>query len=172
MKEETGDLQELNYELLFSAPDKDGAVVSIRVHKLVKDVLTRIAREEGLDGVSELVRHIIASFLLSKLNVVKPEPKLLTPPMYVNININKTVKGINNAERELAKIKIDDKVEEAYEFIEKYKKGIIRVTGNNNYARKIRRDLAEAIALALKYGLEDEYSRLKVLLNEIQLLLD
>ena len=172
MKEEQGVMGNLTYEILFTAPDKDGAVISVRVHRLVKEALANIARQEGLDGVSELVRGIIASFLISRLNLAKPEPKILTPPMYVNINVNKAPRSINDANRELARVKIQDKVEEAYEFLEKYKKGLIRVAGNNSYVRKIRRDIAEAMALALKYSLEEEYTRLKVLLNEIQLIFD
>lgn len=165
-------MDKLSYELLFSAPDKDGAIISIRVHRLVKDALVKIAKDEGLNGVSELVRHIIAAFLISKLNIAKPEQKILTPPMYVNINVNKVNGNFNAIDRELARVKIEDKVGEVYDFVSKYKKGLIRVTGGNSYVRKIRRELIEALTLALKYGLEDEYARLKALLNEIQLILD
>ena len=164
------ELRELTYDILFSAPERDGAIISVRVHKIVKEVLQKIASEEGLDGVSELVRNIIASYLIGKLNLTKPEPKVLTPPMYVNINVNKSNGGrqYNPGEAMLAKLKVDEKIEKAYDFLKKYKLGLILVGGNNTYVKRIKREVIEAIALALKYGLEDEYSKLKELMNELQ----
>ncbi|WP_054856856.1 ribbon-helix-helix protein, CopG family [Vulcanisaeta sp. JCM 16159] len=79
----------VRYEDLFRAPEKDGAVVSVRVHKSVKELLTKLAEKEGLDGVSELLRYLVAGYIMGKYKLIKPEPKVITQPIFLNVNINK-----------------------------------------------------------------------------------
>ncbi|WP_243671264.1 ribbon-helix-helix protein, CopG family [Vulcanisaeta sp. JCM 16161] len=64
----------VKYEDLFRAPEKDGAVVSVRVHRSVKELLTKLAEKEGLDGVSELLRYLVAGYIMGKYKLIKPEP--------------------------------------------------------------------------------------------------
>ncbi|OYT26448.1 MAG: CopG family transcriptional regulator [Thermoprotei archaeon ex4572_64] len=155
----------LRYEDLFRAPERDGAVVSVRVHRSVKEVLMRLAEKEGLSGVSELIRYLIAGFLMGKYNLVKPEPKTLAPPVYLNININRTGSERFRERDELrlaVKFEIDEVINEIFEFLENARKGSVKIVGND-YARKLRDKALKAMIKALRYGLEEEYEKLKLL---------
>ncbi|MGC8596522.1 MAG: ribbon-helix-helix protein, CopG family [Thermocladium sp.] len=154
-----------DYELLFAAPDRDGSVVSVRVHKQVKEMLTEIAEKEGLNGVSELVRYIIAGFLIGKYEPIKPDPKVLHAPIFLNINVNKREEPRGN-EVAIA-MEIDETMKEAEEFIAKVKRGVVQLRGNE-YAKKLRDRLAKLMTKALRYGLEEEYGRLKTVFNALQ----
>ncbi|MCG2870092.1 MAG: CopG family transcriptional regulator [Vulcanisaeta sp.] len=156
----------IRYEDLFRAPEKDGAVVSVRVHKSVKELLVKLAEKEGLDGVSELLRYLVAGYIMGKYKLVKPEPRLLAQPIVLNININKKVNGdgkdgVNIAQMEL-KMEIDELIKESMNVIDKVKRGLINPRGNE-YIRKLRNRAVKYMIKALKYGMEDEYNKLKTI---------
>ncbi len=160
---------EVKYEDLFRAPDKEGAVISVRVHRRVKEALQRLAKKEGLDGVSELVRYLIAGYLLGRYQLVKPEPRVITQPIYLNVNV---VKGggrqVKTGEVEV-RLQIRDLIGECLDVLDKVKKGLINPKGNE-YLRKLRGKVAKFMIKALKYDLKEEYEELKgifVTLNSI-----
>jgi hypothetical protein len=94
---------DLTYNDLFRAPDKEGAIVSVRVHKKVKAVLEDLAKREGLDGVSELVRYLIAGYLLGKYNLERPREKVLVEPIVLTVNVQKSSNvAFDDVEIELA----------------------------------------------------------------------
>ena len=164
----------LRYEDLFRAPEKDGAIISVRVHKSVKEALVKIAEREGLEGVSELVRYLIAGFLMGKYQLIKPEPKVLTPPIFLNINVNKT-NSKNNNDKEIEKIyfirdEVNDIIKEALEFLENIKKGTITIKGNE-YIKKLKEKVLKSMIKSLKYNLEDEYEKLKTIYTTLTTLL-
>lgn len=153
----------IKYEDLFRAPEKDGAVVSVRVHRSVKEALAKLAEREGLNGISELIRYLIAGFLIGKYQIIKPEPKVLAPPIYLNVNVSKVSKEIVNSKFEIKfaiKSEIEDVINEVMEFINNVKKGIVKLHGND-YVRKLKEKLIKCMIKALKHGLDDEYERVK-----------
>ncbi len=159
----------LKYETLFRAPEKDGAVVSVRVHRSVKDVLVKLAEKEGLSGVSELIRYIIAGFLIGKYKIVKPEPKVLAAPICLNINLSRS-KDVDSAQmleiKLIVESEIDDVISEAEEFISNVRRGAVRVHGNN-YVKRLRDKIVRAMIKALRYNLEDKYAKLRALHDEL-----
>lgn len=147
---------DLKYSDLFSAPDREGAIVSVRVHKKVKAVLEELAKREGLDGVSELVRYLIAGYLLGKYNIERPKEKVLVEPIVLNINVQK---------RQVPEEEIDIAVEEIYavihdveDYLKKVKMGIIQK--NPEIAMKLSKKVAKALKGARRLGLEEEYVKL------------
>ncbi len=166
----------LKLEDLFKAPEKDGTVISVRVHKSVKEALVKLAEKEGLHGVSELVRYIIAGFLMGKYNIVKPSPKVLAPPIYLNVNVVKMSKQVDDnghdEDLELLEVKseIEDTIREAEEFIRNVKVRAVRIQGNE-YARKLRTKIFRALVKAVKHNLKDHVPRLKELFEELNNLL-
>ena len=153
----------IKYEDLFRAPEKDGAVVSVRVHKSVKELLTKLAEKEGLDGVSELLRYLVAGYIMGKYKLIKPEPKVITQPIFLNVNVNKktTEEHIDMTQVGL-KMEIEELVKEAMDVISKVKKGLINPRGNE-YIRRLRNKAVKYMITALKYGMEDEYEKLKTI---------
>ncbi len=153
----------IKYEDLFRAPEKDGAVVSVRVHKSVKELLTKLAEKEGLDGVSELLRYLVAGYIMGKYKLIKPEPKVITQPIFLNVNVNKktTEEHIDMTQVGL-KMEIEELVKEAMDVISKVKKGLINPRGNE-YIRRLRNKAVKYMIKALKYGMEDEYEKLKTI---------
>ncbi|MGC9153463.1 MAG: ribbon-helix-helix protein, CopG family [Vulcanisaeta sp.] len=153
----------IKYEDLFRAPEKDGAVVSVRVHKSVKELLTKLAEKEGLDGVSELLRYLVAGYIMGKYKLIKPEPRVITQPIFLNVNVNKktTEEHIDMTQVGL-KMEIEELVKEAMDTISKVKKGLINPRGNE-YIRRLRNKAVKYMVKALKYGMEDEYEKLKTI---------
>ncbi|MGC8543922.1 MAG: ribbon-helix-helix protein, CopG family [Vulcanisaeta sp.] len=153
----------IKYEDLFRAPEKDGAVVSVRVHKSVKELLTKLAEKEGLDGVSELLRYLVAGYIMGKYKLIKPEPRVITQPIFLNVNVNKktTEEHIDMTQIGL-KMEIEELVKEAMDTISKVKKGLINPRGNE-YIRRLRNKAVKYMVKALKYGMEDEYEKLKTI---------
>jgi len=172
------DGMKLRFEDLFKAPEKDGTVISVRVHRSVKEALMRLAEKEGLHGVSELVRYIIAGFLMGKYKIVKPDPKVLAPPIYLNINVVKTTRPPNEnpEEAELAlealeaKAEIEEVIKEAEDFITKAKLKAVKLQGNE-YARKLRTKIFKAMVKAVRYNFRDRIEKLKQLFEELNNLL-
>jgi len=168
----------LKLEDLFKAPEKDGTVISVRVHRSVKEVLMKLAEKEGLHGVSELVRYIIAGFLMGRYNIVKPDPKVLAPPIYLNVNVVKT-SSRQSQDREdghdditilEVKSEIEDIIREVEDFINKARIRAIRLQGNE-YVKKLRTKVFRALVKAVKYNLRDVVPRLKELFEELNNLL-
>ncbi len=168
----------LRFEDLFKAPEKDGTVISVRVHRSVKEALMKLAEKEGLHGVSELVRYIIAGFLMGKYKIVKPDPKILAPPIYLNISVVKTTKS-GNGEPEAtedalealeAKAEIEEVIKEAEDFIMKAKLRAVKLQGNE-YARKLRTRIFKAMVKAVRYNFRDRIEKLKQLFEELNNLL-
>lgn len=161
----------IKLEDLFRAPEKDGAVVSVRVHRSVKEALMKLAAKEGLHGVSELVRYLIAGFLMGKYKIEKPSPKVLAPPIYLNVSVQ-VQRGGERArspyELEIMQIRseIHEVIREAREFLDKVRRREVRVTGNE-YVRKLRAKVFKALLKAVKYGLDDEKEELKSLFTEL-----
>ncbi len=158
-------------EDLFRAPEKDGAVVSVRVHRSVKEALAKLAAKEGLHGVSELVRYLIAGFLMGKYKIEKPSPKVLAPPIYLNVSVQVhrgSDRGKSQHELEIMQVKseIEEVVREAKDFIEKVRRREVKTVGND-YARKLRAKVFRALIKAVKYQLEDETQELKMLFTEL-----
>ncbi|NPA24177.1 MAG: CopG family transcriptional regulator [Crenarchaeota archaeon] len=169
----------LKFEDLFKAPEKDGTVISVRVHRSVKEALLKLAEKEGLHGVSELVRYIIAGFLMGKYKIVKPDPKVLAPPIYLNINVVKATRssdgdsedGVEDALEALeAKAEIEEVIKEAEDFIMKAKMRAVKLQGNE-YARKLRTRIFKALVKAVRYNFRDRTEKLKQLFEELNNLL-
>ncbi len=158
-------------EDLFRAPEKDGAVVSVRVHRSVKEALARLAAKEGLHGVSELVRYLIAGFLMGKYKLEKPSPKVIAPPIYLNVNVQihrGAEKERSPQDLELMNVKseIEEVMREARDFLDKVKRKEVRTSGND-YARKLRAKVFRALIKAVKYALDEETQELKTLFSEL-----
>jgi len=156
----------IRYEDLFRAPEKDGAVVSVRVHKGVKDLLVVAARREGLRSVSELLRYLIAGYILGHYNVVKPDHKPALHPIYLNISINKGPPPIDLEDKAS---EVDSVIEEVENFIVNAKSGLVVLKGNN-YIGKLLRKISKASRIAHKYGMRDAYERLRALRLELAVL--
>ncbi|MFB6469993.1 MAG: CopG family transcriptional regulator [Vulcanisaeta sp. AZ3] len=153
----------IKYEDLFRAPEKDGAVVSVRVHRSVKELLTKLADKEGLDGVSELLRYLVAGYIMGKYKLIRPEPKVLAQPIFLNVNINKkAIEEHVDLSQVGLKMEIDELIKESMDIISKVKKGIVNPRGNE-YIRRLRNKAVKYMIRALKYGLEDEYEKLKAI---------
>jgi len=151
----------LRYEDLFRAPEKDGAVVSVRVHRRVKDALVKLAEKEGLDGVSELVRYLVAGYLMGKYQLVKPEPRVVPQPIFLNINLSKESKG-GGDEYLLVKMQIDELLRESMSTVEKLRRGLINSRGNE-YLRRLRERVVRYMVKAMRNGLEEEYEKLRAI---------
>jgi hypothetical protein len=153
----------IRYEDLFRAPERDGAVVSVRVHKSVKELLVKLAEREGLDGVSELLRYLVAGYIMGKYKPIKPEPKVITQPIFLNVNINKKAieEHVDTAQMGL-KIEIDELIKESMDVIDKVKKGLINPRGNE-YIRRLRNKAVKYMIKSLRYGMEEEYEKLKAI---------
>lgn len=156
----------IRYEDLFRAPEKDGSIISVRVHKGVKDLLVIAARREGLRSVSELLRYLIAGYVLGQYNIARPEPKLAPQPIYLNININK---GTSALDLEDKISEVNAVVEEIENFILNAKSGLVILRGNN-YISKLLRKASRAARIAHRYGLRDSYEKLKTLRMELAIL--
>ncbi len=151
-----GHFPEELYRNLFRAPDKEGSIVSVRVHRSVKDILAEMARREGLEGVSELVRYLIAGYILGHYKIAKPEPKMLVSPIYLTISVERGRKGAVSEEKaeEVGMV-----IKEATRFLANVKRGEVIVRGND-YARRLYRRVGKAIRMARELGLEDQYMEL------------
>ncbi|WP_054853256.1 CopG family transcriptional regulator [Vulcanisaeta distributa] len=163
----------VRYEDLFRAPEKDGAVVSVRVHKSVKELLTKLAEKEGgLDGVSELLRYLVAGYIMGKYKLIKPEPKVITQPIFLNVNINKKAIEEHTDMAQIGlKMEIDELIKESMDVISKVKKGVINPRGNE-YIRRLRNKAVKYMVKALKYGMEEEYEKLKTIQVTLTTLLE
>ena len=162
----------VRYEDLFRAPEKDGAVVSVRVHKSVKELLTKLAEKEGLDGVSELLRYLVAGYIMGKYKLIKPEPRVITQPIFLNVNINKKAIEEHTDMAQIGlKMEIDELIKESMDVISKVKKGVINPKGNE-YIRRLRNKAVKYMVKALKYGMEEEYEKLKTIQVTLTTLLE
>ena len=162
----------IRYEDLFRAPEKDGAVVSVRVHKSVKELLTKLAEKEGLDGVSELLRYLVAGYIMGKYKLIKPEPRVITQPIFLNVNINKKAIEEHTDMAQIGlKMEIDELIKESMDVISKVKKGVINPKGNE-YIRRLRNKAVKYMVKALKYGMEEEYEKLKTIQITLTTLLE
>ena len=162
----------VKYEDLFRAPEKDGAVVSVRVHKSVKELLTKLAEKEGLDGVSELLRYLVAGYIMGKYKLIKPEPRVITQPIFLNVNISKkTIEEHTDMAQIGLKMEIDEIIKESMDVINKVKKGVINPKGNE-YIRRLRNKAVKYMIKALRYGMEDEYEKLKTIQVTLTTLLE
>lgn len=142
----------VRYEDLFRAPEKDGAVVSVRVHKSVKELLTKLAEKEGLDGVSELLRYLVAGYIMGKYKLIKPEPKVITQPIFLNVNINKKAIEEHTDMAQIGlKMEIDELIKESMDVISKVKKGVINPRGNE-YIRRLRNKAVKYMVKASSTG--------------------
>ena len=116
---------DLTYADLFRAPDREGAIVSVRVHRKVKAVLEELAKREGLDGVSELVRYLIAGYLLGKYGIERPREKVLVEPIVLTVNVNKRGEAVEDAvEAELALEEIGNVIRDVEDYLRKVKAGL------------------------------------------------
>ncbi|GAB6946885.1 ribbon-helix-helix protein, CopG family [Vulcanisaeta sp. JCM 16161] len=162
----------VKYEDLFRAPEKDGAVVSVRVHRSVKELLTKLAEKEGLDGVSELLRYLVAGYIMGKYKLIKPEPRVITQPIFLNVNINKKAIEERTDMAQLGlRMEIDELIKESMDVINKVKKGVINPRGNE-YIRRLRNKAVKYMVKALKYGMEEEYEKLKTIQVTLTTLLE
>jgi hypothetical protein len=160
---------DLTYNDLFRAPDKEGAIVSVRVHKKVKAVLEELAKREGLDGVSELVRYLIAGYLLGKYNIERPKEKVLVEPIVLNINVQKGRDAtLDDVELDLAAEEIATVIKDVEDYIKKVKAGIVQK--NPEIAMRLGKKLVKALKTAKKLGMEEEYMRLIKLKTQLSLL--
>lgn len=160
---------DLTYNDLFRAPDKEGAIVSVRVHKKVKAVLEELAKREGLDGVSELVRYLIAGYLLGKYNIERPKEKVLVEPIVLNINVQKGRNAtLDDVELDLAAEEVAAVIKDVEDYIKKVKAGIVQK--NPEIAMRLGKKLVKALKIAKKLGLEEEYMRLIKLKTQLSLL--
>jgi hypothetical protein len=160
---------DLTYNDLFRAPDKEGAIVSVRVHKKVKAVLEELAKREGLDGVSELVRYLIAGYLLGKYNIERPKEKVLVEPIVLNINVQKGRNAtLDDVELDLAAEEIATVIKDVEDYIKKVKAGIVQK--NPEIAMRLGKKLVKALKIAKKLGMEEEYMRLLKLKTQLSLL--
>jgi hypothetical protein len=160
---------DLTYNDLFRAPDKEGAIVSVRVHKKVKAVLEELAKREGLDGVSELVRYLIAGYLLGKYNLERPKEKVLVEPIVLNINVQKGRNAtLDDVELDLAAGEIATVIKDVEDYIKKVKAGIVQK--NPEIAIRLGKKLVKALKIAKKLGMEQEYMQLIKLKTQLSLL--
>jgi hypothetical protein len=160
---------DLTYNDLFRAPDKEGAIVSVRVHKKVKAVLEELAKREGLDGVSELVRYLIAGYLLGKYNIERPKEKVLVEPIVLNINVQKGRNAtLDDVELDLAAEEVAAVIKDVEDYIKKVKAGIVQK--NPEIAMRLGKKLVKALKIAKRLGLEEEYMRLIKLKTQLSLL--
>jgi predicted DNA binding CopG/RHH family protein len=160
---------DLTYNDLFRAPDKEGAIVSVRVHKKVKAVLEELAKREGLDGVSELVRYLIAGYLLGKYNIERPKEKVLVEPIVLNINVQKGRNAaLDDVELDLAAEEVAAVIKDVEDYIRKVKAGIVQK--NPEIAMRLGKKLVKALKTAKKLGMEQEYMRLIKLKTQLSLL--
>ncbi|MEZ0319318.1 MAG: ribbon-helix-helix protein, CopG family [Pyrobaculum sp.] len=149
---------DLAYSDLFRAPDKEGAVVSVRVHRKVKAVLEELAKREGLEGVSELVRYLIAGYLLGKYNIERPREKVLVEPIVLTVNVQKRAPQLDEVEADLAAEEIDVVIRDVEDYVRKVKAGL--VPRNPEVAMKLGKRVAKALKAAKALGLEEEYVKL------------
>lgn len=149
---------DLSYEDLFRAPDKEGAIVSVRVHHKVKKVLEGLARREGLDGVSELVRYLIAGYLMGKYNVVKPEKRVLVEPIVLNINVEKGRGELDYLDAELAVQEVEQAIRDTEDYLKKLRMGL--VLKNPEFIARLNKRLVKAAKAAKRLGMGEEYARL------------
>lgn len=159
---------DLTYNDLFRAPDKEGAIVSVRVHKKVKSVLEELAKREGLDGVSELVRYLIAGYLLGKYNIERPQDRVLVEPIVLTVNVQKNAK-IDDIDLDLAAEEVHTVIRDVEDYVRKVKMGVI--PKNPEIAMRLSKKLSKALKMAKKLGLEEEYiklMRLKAQLSVIE----
>lgn len=160
---------DLTYDELFSAPDKEGSIVSVRVHKKVKSVLEELAKREGLEGVSELVRYLIAGYLMGKYNIVRPERRVLVEPIILNINVAKGGKAaVDELDMELAIQEVHRVVQDAEDYIRKLMAGM--VIKNPEYINKLNRQLVKAAKTAKRLGLEDVYTKILKIKSQLMVL--
>lgn len=149
---------DLTYNDLFSAPDKEGAIVSVRVHKKVKAVLEELAEREGLNGVSELVRYLIAGYLLGKYNIERPKERIIVEPIVLTVNVQKGRQSVDDVEAELVAEEIAAVIKDVEDYLKKVKAGM--VMRNPEIAARLGKKLIKAIKSAKKLGLVDEYMQL------------
>jgi len=151
-----------SYEELFSAPDKDGAIISVRVHRNVKIALERIAKEMGLRGVSELVRYIIAGFLMGRLGIEKPQPLVITQPIQLNVVVSR------GNDREDGVEEVEEVIREAEEYLRNLKFG--RVVPRYEYLNRLMKKINRAMKVAKSLGLQAHYEKLSAISLELGLL--
>ncbi|MEM1597871.1 MAG: ribbon-helix-helix protein, CopG family [Pyrobaculum sp.] len=149
---------DLTYSDLFRAPDKEGAVVSVRVHRKVKAVLEELAKREGLEGVSELVRYLIAGYLLGKYNIERPREKVLVEPIVLHVSVQKKAPQLDDVEADLAAEEIAVVIKDVEDYVRKVKAGL--VAKNPEVAMKLSKRVAKALKAARALGLEEEYVKL------------
>ncbi|MFB6489689.1 MAG: ribbon-helix-helix protein, CopG family [Thermoproteus sp. AZ2] len=162
---------DLSYEDLFKAPDKEGAIVSVRVHEKVKKVLEDLARREGLAGVSELVRYLIAGYLMGKYNIVRPEKRVLVEPIVLNISVERGADrgdGVDDLEAELAVQEVERAIEDAEDYLRKLQAGL--VVKNPDYVAKLSKRVVRAAQRAKRLGLAEEYTKLLKLKSQLMAL--
>jgi hypothetical protein len=148
---------DLTYDDLFRAPDKEGAVVSVRVHRKVKYVLEELAKREGLDGVSELVRYLIAGYLLGKYNIERPKERVLVEPIVLTVNVQKS-SSADDVDFELAVDEVTSVIRDVEDYLKKVKAGII--PKNPEIVMKLSKKLVRALKVAKRFGMEEEYMKL------------
>ncbi|MEM0484085.1 MAG: ribbon-helix-helix protein, CopG family [Pyrobaculum sp.] len=159
---------DLTYSDLFRAPDKEGAIVSVRVHKKVKAVLEELAKREGLDGVSELVRYLIAGYLLGKYNIERPRERVLVEPIVLTVNVQKNAQPIDEVEIDLAAEEVTAVIKDVEDYVKKVKAGVI--PKNPDIAMRLGKKLARALKIAKKLGMEEEYIKLMKLKAQLTLI--
>jgi hypothetical protein len=160
---------DLTYNDLFRAPDKEGAIVSVRVHKKVKAVLEDLAKREGLDGVSELVRYLIAGYLLGKYNLERPREKVLVEPIVLTVNVQKSSNAaFDDVEIELAAEEVSAVIKDVEDYVKKVKAGVVQK--NPEIAMRLGKKLVKALKTAKKLGMEEEYMQLIKLKAQLSLL--
>ncbi|MFN7105014.1 MAG: ribbon-helix-helix protein, CopG family, partial [Pyrobaculum sp.] len=144
---------DLTYSDLFRAPDRDGAVVSVRVHKKVKKVLEELTKREGLDGVSELVRYLIAGYLLGKYNIERPKERAVEP-IILTVNVQKS----RVDDMEMAVEEVLEVIKEIEDYVAKVRAGV--VPRNPEVARRFGKKVVKALRTAERLGMEEEYAKL------------
>ncbi|MEZ0248581.1 MAG: CopG family transcriptional regulator [Thermoproteus sp.] len=159
---------DLTYEQLFSAPDKEGSIVSVRVHRRVKSVLEELARREGLDGVSELVRYLIAGYLMGKYNIVRPERRVVVEPIVLNINVAKGASRVDDLDAELAIQEVERVVQDAEDYLKKLSMGL--VMKNPEYISRLNKQLVKAAKTARRMGLDEVYTKILKLKSQLMVL--
>jgi hypothetical protein len=160
---------DLTYNDLFRAPDKEGAIVSVRVHRKVKAVLEDLAKKEGLDGVSELVRYLIAGYLLGKYNLERPRERVLVEPIVLTVNVQKGGNAaVDDVEMDLAAEEVSAIIRDVEDYVKKVRAGVI--PRNPEIAMKLGKKLAKALKTAKRLGMEEEYTRLIKLKAQLSLL--
>lgn len=159
---------DLTYNDLFRAPDKEGAIVSVRVHRKVKAVLEELAKSEGLDGVSELVRYLIAGYLLGKYNIERPKEKVLVEPIVLTVNVQRGGgQTVDDVDYELAAEKVTAVIRDVEDYIRKIKAGL--VPRNPEIAMRLGEKVARALKTAKKLGMEEEYMKLMKLKAQLSM---